>query len=145
MLNVVRTADVLLQRVNQFLKQFEMSGSQYNVLRILRGSKDGLSCRQISERMISRDPDVTRLLDRLEARSLIGRSRDVQDRRVVMAHITQRGLQFLGKLDPLVANEHQRHLGGLGEAKLRQLIELLEQARSSANKEQETNEGDLPD
>ncbi len=129
LLSVVRTADVLMQRMNQFLKQFDISGSQYNVLRILRGSPDGLSCGQIAERMISRDPDVTRLLDRLEARGLIGRERNGQDRRVVVARINAEGLDLVTRLDPLVASEHRRQLGGLGEQKLRQLIELLEQAR----------------
>ncbi len=129
LLSVVRTADLLAQRMNQFLKQFELSGSQYNVLRILRGSPDGLSCGQIAERMISRDPDVTRLLDKLEARGLIERERNEDDRRVVIARITAGGLDLLTRLDPLVASEHRRQLGALGEQKLRQLIELLEQAR----------------
>jgi DNA-binding MarR family transcriptional regulator len=129
LLSVVRTADLLAQRMNQFLKRFELSGSQYNVLRILRGSPDGLSCGQIAERMISRDPDVTRLLDKLEARGLIERERNEDDRRVVIARITAGGLDLLTRLDPLVASEHRRQLGALGEQKLRQLIELLEQAR----------------
>lgn len=128
-LNVVRTADIFLQRTNQFLKQFDISVPQYNVLRILRGSPDGLSCGQVADRMISRDPDITRLLDRLEARGLIGRGRNLQDRRVVMAHITPEGLQVMSGLDPLMLSEHQRQLGRLGKEKLRQLIELLEQAR----------------
>jgi DNA-binding MarR family transcriptional regulator len=129
MLNIVRTADVLLQRANQFLKRFDMTGPQYNVLRILRGSRDGLPCGQIAERMISRDPDVTRLLDRLETRGLVARERNGQDRRVVMAHITAEGLELMTRLDPLMVAEHRRQLGALGEEKLRQLIELLEQAR----------------
>lgn len=131
LLNVVRTADVLLQRVNQFLKPFDISGPQYNVLRILRGSPNGLSCRQIADRMISRDPDVTRLLDRLEARGLIARERNAQDRRVVMAGITPAGLQLMAELDPLMVNEHSRQLGKLDREKLQQLIELLEQVRES--------------
>lgn len=129
MLNVVRTADVLTQRANQFFKQFDITASQYNVLRILRGSPDGLSCSQIAERMIRRDPDITRLLDRLEARHFIGRERDGQDRRIVMTRITTEGLELVTRLDPLILTEHRRQLGRLGEPKLRQLIELLEQAR----------------
>ena len=78
--------------------------------------------------MISRDPDVTRLLDRLETRGLLSRERG-QDRRVVIARITGEGLALMDKLDPLVVAENCRQLGGLGEAKLQQLIELLEQAR----------------
>jgi DNA-binding MarR family transcriptional regulator len=136
MLSIVRTADVLVQRANQFLKQFDISGSQYNVLRILRGSLDGLSCGQIAERMISRDPDVTRLLDRLETRALIARERNGQDRRVVMARITAEGLQLMARLDPLMVAEHRRQIGALGEAKLRQLIGLLEQVREFPEEQQ---------
>ena len=76
-LNVLRTADVLLQRLTTVLKPFKLSHSQYNVLRILRGAgPEGLACREIGERMITRDPDITRLLDRLEARGLLTRTRD---------------------------------------------------------------------
>lgn len=135
MLNLVRTADVLTQRANRFFKQFDITPSQYNVLRILRGSPDGLSCSQIAERMIRRDPDITRLLDRLEARGLIGRERDGQDRRIVMARITTEGLELVTRLDPLILTEHRRQLGGLGEPKVRQLIELLEQAREEVSKQ----------
>ena len=145
LLNLVRTADVVIQRVNQFLRPFELSSSQYNVLRILRGSPQGLSCGQIAERMISRDPDVTRLLDRLEARGLIGRERNGHDRRVVMSSITAEGLELLRKVDPLMVIEHRRQLGALGEVKLRQLIELLEQVRELPEEKKERNESHLPD
>ena len=135
MLNIFRTADVLQQRVGKVLKQFDISGPQYNVLRILRGTRDGLSCGQIAERLIRHDPDVTRLLDRLEGRGLIARGRRKGlDRRVVTASITAEGLELATKLDPLIAEEHRRQLGLLGERKLSQLIELLEQARESPEK-----------
>lgn len=143
MLNIVRTADILMQSAGQVLKRFDVSGPQYNVLRILRGSPDGLSCGQIAERMISRDPDITRLLDRLETRGLIARERNGQDRRVVVASITADGLKLVQELDPLVIQEHRRALGALGEVKLRQLIELLEQAREVSNTK-ERNESELP-
>jgi len=145
MLSIIRTADVLSQRATQFLKQFDISAPQYNVLRILRGSLNGLSCGQIAERMISRDPDVTRLLDRLETRGLIGRERHGQDRRVVMAHITAGGLELVTELDPLMVAEHRRQFGAMGRVKLSQLIELLEQARELPEVEKETNESNLPD
>jgi MarR family transcriptional regulator, organic hydroperoxide resistance regulator len=145
MLNIFRTADVLSQRMGEFLKPFDISGPQYNVLRILRGSTGGRSCGQIADRMISRDPDVTRLLDRLEARGLIMRGRNEQDRRVVVAHITPEGLNLMSSIDPLIVAEHVRQLGALGHQKLRQLIELLEQVRESAELEKERHESDLPD
>jgi DNA-binding MarR family transcriptional regulator len=95
-LNVLRTADVLQQRLAAALKPFKLSHSQYNVLRILRGAgPKGLACREISERMITRDPDITRLLDRLEARGLLTRTRAQKDRRVVTARITSEGQRLL--------------------------------------------------
>ncbi len=130
LLNVLRTADVLMQRLTAVLKPFKLSHSQYNVLRILRGAgPDGLACREISERMISRDPDITRLLDRLEARGLVTRTRDEKDRRVVMARITPEGLRLLEALDEPIAEVDRQPLQHLGEQRLRTLIELLELAR----------------
>jgi DNA-binding MarR family transcriptional regulator len=129
-LNVLRTADVLLQRIAAVLKPFKLSHSQYNVLRILRGAgPEGLACREISERMISRDPDITRLLDRLEARGLLTRTRDQKDRRVIMAHITPEGLRLLEALDQPIAEVDRQPLEHLGEQRLRTLIRLLEVAR----------------
>lgn len=145
MLNIVRTADLLLQLGNKFLKQFDISGPQYNVLRILRGSPAGLSCGQIAERMISRDPDVTRLLDRLEARGLLARERSGQDRRVVITRITAAGLELIATIDPQMIAQHGRQMGALGEQKLRQLIELLEEVRDITQTKEEINESHLPD
>jgi DNA-binding MarR family transcriptional regulator len=129
-LNVLRTADVLLQRIAAVLKPFKLSHSQYNVLRILRGAgPEGLACREISERMITRDPDITRLLDRLEARGLLTRTRDQKDRRVIMAHITPEGRRLLEALDQPIAEIGRQPLQHLGEQRLRTLIRLLEVAR----------------
>jgi DNA-binding MarR family transcriptional regulator len=130
LLNVLRTADVLMQRITAVLKPFKLSHSQYNVLRILRGAgPDGLACQEIGERMISRDPDITRLLDRLEARGLVTRTRDQKDRRVVTARITSEGLRILTQLDGPIAQVDRRQLEHLGERRLRSLIQLLEVAR----------------
>jgi MarR family transcriptional regulator, organic hydroperoxide resistance regulator len=129
-LNVLRTADVLQQRITAVLKPFKLSNSQYNVLRILRGAgPEGLACREISERMITHDPDITRLLDRLEARGLLTRTRDQKDRRVVTARITSEGQRLLEALDGPIAEADRRPLEHLGEQRLRALIELLELAR----------------
>jgi DNA-binding MarR family transcriptional regulator len=130
LLNILRTADVLMQRLTAVLKPFKLSHSQYNVLRILRGAgADGLACQEIGERMISRDPDITRLLDRLEARGLVTRTRDQKDRRVVTARITSEGLRILAQLDGPVAQVDRRQLEHLGKRQLRSLIQLLEVAR----------------
>jgi DNA-binding MarR family transcriptional regulator len=129
-LNVLHTADVLLQRITAVLKPFKLSHSQYNVLRILRGAgPEGLACREIGERMITRDPDITRLLDRLEARGLLTRTRDQKDRRVITARITEEGRRLLDALDQPIAEVDRQPLQHLGEPRLRTLIELLELAR----------------
>jgi len=90
-LDLLRTCDLLSRRPAQLLKTEDLSATQYNVLRILRGSPEGLPCGEIAARMITRDPDVTRLLDRMEKRGLISRSRDNKDRRTVIGRITPGG------------------------------------------------------
>ncbi|HEY8670823.1 MAG TPA: MarR family transcriptional regulator, partial [Terriglobales bacterium] len=101
----------------------------YNVLRILRGEPKGLPCGEIGCRMITRDPDITRLLDRLEKRGLISRIRDTEDRRVVLTRISSEGLKALSRLDVPVQDAHRKQLGHLGRERLRQLADLLEVAR----------------
>lgn len=104
-----------------------LTGSQYNVLRILRGSHPArLACSDIASRMIDRDPDVTRLLDRLEKRGLVKRARSRTDRRVVEIGITAKGLQVVGGLDPQAQRMPKALLGHLGPDRLRQLTRLLE-------------------
>lgn len=131
-LDLQRTCDLLARRLVQVLKSEELSPTQYNVLRILRGSPDGLPCGEIANRMITRDPDITRLLDRMEKRDLISRWRETKDRRVVMARITGNGLKVLGRLDEPVEDAHRRQLGHLGKDRLRVLAELLAAARAGA-------------
>jgi DNA-binding MarR family transcriptional regulator len=129
-LNVLRTADVLSRDMERMLRPYGLTGTQYNVLRILRGAgRDGLPCGEVGGRMVTHDPDTTRLLDRLEARSLVARARENRDRRVITSRITPAGLALLKKLDRPVADRHRRALGHLGAARLRALTELLEAAR----------------
>ncbi len=129
--NLLRTADALMQGVAAALKPVGLSPAQYNVLRILRGAgPDGLACREIGERMITRDPDITRLLDRLEERELVSRTRDRADRRVMATRITEKGLRLLKDLDGPIAELHADQLGHLGDQRLRSLIALLEAART---------------
>jgi DNA-binding MarR family transcriptional regulator len=114
----------------QVIKAEDLSATQYNVLRILRGAPEGLACGEIGNRMITRDPDITRLLDRLEKRGLISRARDTKDRRMVLTHITPDGLKLLARLDQPVQEAHRRQLGHLGRERFRQLAELLSACRS---------------
>ncbi len=127
-----RTADALQRGFAAVFKAAGLSPTQYNVLRILRGAGGpGLSCGDIADRMVTRDPDLTRLLDRLEGRHLVSRSRDGEDRRVVTTRITQAGLTVLDELAAPLAAEQQKMLGHMGEARLRALADLLDEARSS--------------
>lgn len=129
-LDLQRTCDLLARGPAQILKNEDLSPTQYNVLRILRGSPDGLPCGEIADRMITRDPDITRLLDRLEKRGLISRWRESKDRRVVLARITPNGLKLLTRLDQPVEEAHRKQLGHLGKDRLRALAELLAAARA---------------
>ena len=131
-LDLLRTTEMLSRPLTQLLKAEDLSPAQYNVLRILRGSPDGLTCGEVGSRMVTRDPDITRLLDRLEKRKLISRSRDEEDRRVVLTRITENGLELLSRLDQPVRNTHRKLLGHLGSERLRTLRELLEDCRSRA-------------
>ena len=131
-LELCRTADVLGRRLTALLKAEDLSPTQYNVLRILRGAPDGLACGEIGNRMITRDPDITRLLDRLEKRELISRCRESKDRRMVMARITPEGLKLLARMDEPVRAMHRSQLGHLGRERLRALTELLQISRQAA-------------
>jgi len=129
-LDLLRTTDVLSRRLVHVLKTEDLSATQYNVLRILRGAPEGLACGEIASRMITRDPDVTRLLDRLEKRGLISRWRETKDRRTVMARITPEGLALLSRLDEPVQAAHRKQLGHLGRERLRTLAKLLSLLRN---------------
>jgi DNA-binding MarR family transcriptional regulator len=130
--DLLRTADLLSRRLAPVLKGEDLSATQYNVLRILRGAGGDLACGEIGSRMITRDPDITRLLDRLEKRNLISRHRDTRDRRTVMTRITPQGLQLLARLDEPVQSAHRQQLGHLGRQRLEALGELLRAARGKA-------------
>jgi len=123
------TSDLLARRLEPVLKAAEISPTQYNVLRILRGAPEGLACGEIASRMITRDPDITRLLDRLEKRGLVSRCRDNEDRRMVLTRITEAGQKLLAQLDGPLLDAHHLLLGHLGPEKLRNLMKLLEEAR----------------
>jgi len=133
LLDMMRTCDLLSRGPAQVLKTEELSATQYNVLRILRGAPQGLPCGEIANRMVTRDPDITRLLDRLEKRELISRSRETKDRRMVMAQITPAGLKLLAGLDAPIQEVHRKQLGQLGQERLRALAELLHACRTKVS------------
>ncbi|HEX8173101.1 MAG TPA: MarR family transcriptional regulator [Thermoanaerobaculia bacterium] len=130
-LGLVRTAQQLSLPFEEVLRESRLSSSQYNVLRILRGAGDeGLPCGEISQRMVQRDPDLTRLLDRLEQRGLVARSRGTEDRRVVRASITKEGLRLLAELDDPVEERLKKSLRHVSQQDLRTLVELLDRVRN---------------
>jgi DNA-binding MarR family transcriptional regulator len=130
-LNLQRTAQALSSAMAEIFKSVDLTPVQYNVLRILRGSREtGLLCGEISERLVTKDSDVTRLLDRMENRGLVVRERPARDRRAVVSRITEKGLEILTELDaPMIAGI-KTQFGNLSDRQLKQLNDLLVLARS---------------
>src|SRR5580698_1427411 len=128
-LEMMRTMEILSHRFAQVMKAADLTPPQYNVLRILRGAAEGLPCGEIGNRMVTRDSDITRLLDRLEKRTLISRCRESKDRRTVWTRITQEGLELLARLDEPIRTAHRQLLGHLGIERLNLLADLLRLAR----------------
>jgi DNA-binding MarR family transcriptional regulator len=131
-LNVLRTSSALTDALEDLLRPYGISATQYNVLRILRGSDaDGLCRNELRDRMLTRMPDMTRLLDRMEEAGWVTRARELEDRRMVLTRISSAGQQLLAELDGPVNDLHRRQLKGLSEAQLRTLIDLLTLAREA--------------
>lgn len=129
-LNLVRTADALTRDLERLLQPHALTSTQYNVLRILRGAGEaGATCTGVAERLLAYDPDVTRLLDRLEKVGLVRRERSTKDRRVVMAFVTDAGLEILAKLDEPLAELLERQFRPLKKEQIEQLIDTLERLR----------------
>jgi MarR family transcriptional regulator, organic hydroperoxide resistance regulator len=129
-LNLARTAEHFAAEAAELFKSFGLTSTQYNVLRILRGAgSDGLSCGEIGDRMITKESDVTRLLDRMEGRGLIARERPPSNRRVVITRITREGLQLVDELDGPVQANQDRLLSHIPEETLRIANDVLEAMR----------------
>ena len=126
-LELARASDRLLGECNQLFKEHELTAQGYNVLRILRGARPaGLPCSEIAARMINRDPDITRLADRLEKLGLVRRERAVEDRRVVHVHVTDAGLARLSDLDEPLIELHRQQFAHMKKEELTHLKGLLE-------------------
>ena len=129
-LSIVRTAATLEHSMAQALKPFDITPTQYNVLRILRGAGGTGLCRnEVGERLVTNVPDVTRLLDRMEEMQLIVRQRSTIDRRLVSTSLTKKGADLLARLDERICGIHAEQLGHLGKRELKTLVALLAQVR----------------
>jgi DNA-binding MarR family transcriptional regulator len=130
-LNLLRTGDQYQIAFTRLFRDYDLTPSQYNVLRILRGEGKPLPCLEIASRLITVVPAITGLIDRLEAMGLVTRERSTLDRRVVYVAITSKGLSLLTRLDQPVETIHKKLIGHLGADELRALVRLLEKARES--------------
>lgn len=131
MVSIMRTAAVLDHAIQDALKEFGITPTQYNVLRILRGAgKEGLCGREVGERLVSRVPDVSRLLDRMEEQGLMSRERDRDDRRHVTARATAKGLRILVQAEPTLEGLERRFFGLLGAGELKDLMDTLDAVRT---------------
>jgi DNA-binding MarR family transcriptional regulator len=131
LLNLLRTSDCLNRALHLKTREWGVTSTQYNVLRILRGAHPGgLTCAAIGCRMITAEPDITRLLARLKARKLIRQRRSAEDRRVVWTEISEAGLKLLEEMDPVILQAPGELLGRLNQAELSELIRLLELTRA---------------
>jgi len=131
-LSIARTAALIEHGGAEAFKPYGLTTTQYNVLRILRGAgEEGLCRNEVGERLVTKVPDVTRLLDRMEAAGLIVRERGAQDRRFVATRITEKALKLLEKIDRELPAMHARQLGHVSQKRLRELISILEEVRSA--------------
>jgi DNA-binding MarR family transcriptional regulator len=130
-LNVQRAAEALRRPTELLMKEHGLSPSTYNVLRILRGAyPEGLPCHDISERMVSHVPDITRLTDRLVSKGLAERERSSEDRRVVLTRATAEGVELVGSLDAPLGETLKAQLSHMTRDELQTMIGLMEKARA---------------
>ena len=135
-LSIARTADQLLVRAERLVREFGLTGPQYNILRILRGEGKPLPMLEIASRTVQVVPGITGLVDRLESAGLVRRERSTEDRRVIFVAVTDKARDVLARLDePLVACEKQL-IGGLSHAEQRELVRLLEKIRDHLDREE---------
>ncbi len=129
LLNLLRTADRLDRALEKRIRPLGITSTQYNVLRILRGAHPrGLTCSAIGDRMITAEPDITRLLSRLKKLGLVRQHRDPRDRRILWTRVSAAGLKMLREMDPMMERMPAELLGHLGAKELDELIRLLEKS-----------------
>lgn len=131
LLALARTQNVIEPFFSSILSQYKLTAPQFNILRILRGNKseEGMSCTEIGERMVTRDSDITRLLDKLAKANLIERHRPEHDRRKVLTKITQNGIQLIEEIVPHLDRANQSCLGHIDDTTLQTLVDILDRIR----------------
>ena len=129
-LNLARTNDRVAIRFERLLRDYGLTGSQYNILRILRGQGEPMPVLEIAERTVTVVPGITGLIDRLERAGFASRRRCTEDRRVVFVSITDAGLEVLGRLDQPVKELERELMGHLSDRELHELIRLLDCPKS---------------
>lgn len=129
-LNILRSNDQFQNRFGRLFRDFGLTSSQYNVLRILRGEGKPMPSLEVADRMLQVVPAITGLIDRLEKQDLVSRQRCETDRRVVYVEITKKALTLLGKMDTPVNDLHKQLVGHLSRGELQELSRLLEKTRS---------------
>jgi len=132
-LNVLRTSDQFQNRFGRFFRQYQLTSSQYNVLRILRGEGQPLPCLEIASRMIQVVPAITGLIDRLEQQELVLRQRSPDDRRVIFVELTEKARQLLDQIEGPINELHMQMVSGLSNAELKELSRLLEKVRAPSS------------
>lgn len=137
-LNIVRTSDQFQNRFGKLFREFEITSSQYNVLRILRGEGKPMPCLEIASRMLQVVPAITGLIDRLESQQLIRRQRCTEDRRVIYIEITDKAKRLLNKMDSPIVELHRSLIGHLSNTELKELSRLLEKARESLDRPEDS-------
>jgi len=131
-LNVLRTSDQFQNRFGRFFRQYQLTSSQYNVLRILRGEGKPLPCLEIASRMIQVVPAITGLIDRLEHQGLVLRQRSPDDRRVIYVELTDKARQCLDQMEEPIKELHTQMVSNLSKAELKELSRLLEKVRAAS-------------
>ncbi len=133
-LNLIRTTAALSSEQGKFFRPYGLTEARYNALRILRGhGAGGVTCQTIHDEMVVPSPDVTRLVDGLEAAGWATRERSAEDRRSVLVRITERGLELLRTLDEPILEHHRTHLGHMTKDELATLSRLLVKARQAVS------------
>lgn len=129
MLSILRTSDLLENRLARLLRQYELTPSQYNAMRIMRGEGEPMPCLEVAERMIQVAPAITRVVDQLVDRGFVHKQQSDEDRRVFLVDLTKAGVRLLKKLDDPIQTLHQTLLGHVSKSDLKTLNAILESAR----------------